>query len=688
MSMKKVLIYAAVLVFTSGAYAELRHHWRLDESSGLTAYNSVSWIDGQLQDNYGSTPGGGIWQPTLGIGGSLEIPNVDERVRIAGVHMTPSWTVMGWIKPGTQPTGKWCRLVCSSHMDGFWVGLNTTGSWALLMNLRSGGISLIGPAYVQNQWQHVAAVYDSSFSLARLYVNGVAYGPVTVAQLIDPDLTIYIGSDYYAVTDPSITGLYDDFAIYDAALDGPTIYAIYQDGLAGKSINYWQATDPAPADNSTEQSLNVSLSWTTGSNPPSPIANHILFYGTDPEDVYNSAEGSPVGDTTVISLPVGTTSYSPPGLARDMYVYWRVDEKINASTRARGAIWTFSTLSSLTITQQPQNQRAYAGVGASVTFSVEATSETPIQYEWYKDDVAIPQSNSNQLTITDIEEEDAGEYYVVLTNDVGSKTSDTALLFIKGLLGYWPLDGDPNDVSGHGNDGTRYNDPNFVTGISGQAIRFIADNQQRIEIPNESHFDVYDEFTVSFWLQGQNAGQVAWATMIGKGGNNGGWNINKYNDLAFAAAHMDPNPDLGNQDTPTWTTWGHSILDNEWHLVTFVFDGTTESIYIDGTGMQSGAAAEAAANDTPLVIGATRSGSTGQTVVAYFSGLIDDVRIYNYALSPSEIGQLYYDITGTPVCVDRPNGDTDNDCDVDLEDFAGFAADWMTCGLIPDSQCP
>ena len=60
-----------------------------------------------------------------------------------------------------------------------------------------------------------------------------------------------------------------------------------------------------------------------------------------------------------------------------------------------------------------------------------------------------------------------------------------------------------------------------------------------------------------------------------------------------------------------------------------------------------------------------------------FNGYIDDARYYNYALSPAEITQIYVDGTGIPQCVSELQFDTNDDCVVNFEDFAKFAAEWM-----------
>ena len=58
-------------------------------------------------------------------------------------------------------------------------------------------------------------------------------------------------------------------------------------------------------------------------------------------------------------------------------------------------------------------------------------------------------------------------------------------------------------------------------------------------------------------------------------------------------------------------------------------------------------------------------------------GLIDDLRIYNYALSSGEIMAIYND--SPLVCSELPDGDYNEDCKVDLLDFAILSSDWLEC---------
>lgn len=64
-----------------------------------------------------------------------------------------------------------------------------------------------------------------------------------------------------------------------------------------------------------------------------------------------------------------------------------------------------------------------------------------------------------------------------------------------------------------------------------------------------------------------------------------------------------------------------------------VYDGTTQYLYVDGVLKVSQAKTNVNTNTANITIGATNC--------AYFAGSIDDVRIYNRALSVSEVQVLY-----------------------------------------------
>lgn len=84
-------------------------------------------------------------------------------------------------------------------------------------------------------------------------------------------------------------------------------------------------------------------------------------------------------------------------------------------------------------------------------------------------------------------------------------------------------------------------------------------------------------------------------------------------------------------------TGGPIINDNKWHHIAGTFDGSTWSVFLDGSkAMSTISAATLSNSDYNLIIGARNVDNS------LFNGLIDEVRLYNKALSISQIKQQYY----------------------------------------------
>jgi hypothetical protein len=97
--------------------------------------------------------------------------------------------------------------------------------------------------------------------------------------------------------------------------------------------------------------------------------------------------------------------------------------------------------------------------------------------------------------------------------------------------------------------------------------------------------------------------------------------------------------------TITLNTWGNDQNFNltgassDWHHITAVFDGTTNTVYVNGTSQLSYACSYGSGfADNGISIGKPRAAGQGG---AYFHGQIDDVRVYNKALSSNEIFHIY-----------------------------------------------
>ena len=73
-----------------------------------------------------------------------------------------------------------------------------------------------------------------------------------------------------------------------------------------------------------------------------------------------------------------------------------------------------------------------------------------------------------------------------------------------------------------------------------------------------------------------------------------------------------------------------TITDGEWHRIGFVWDGSNGTLYVDSIAVAQDTQDDLANSSNGLNIGCGKNVQPG----TYFSGLIDDVRIYNRAVKP------------------------------------------------------
>jgi len=194
----------------------------------------------------------------------------------------------------------------------------------------------------------------------------------------------------------------------------------------------------------------------------------------------------------------------------------------------------------------------------------------------------------------------------------------------QGLAGYWKLDGDANDSSGNDNHGTLINTPVFVTGQIGQAVSFPGDASKYVQIGNKSTLN-NQTFTMSAWV---NPASLSKQIGIISGGNGApGLRI-----TSSGVALMADN-------SKTICIGASTLLQaGSWVLVTVTHDSTSNVVRLYANGTDITPSASCAAHAFSFT---QANWKIGTNVFYPFNGYIDDVRIYNRALSASEVSQLY-----------------------------------------------
>jgi len=235
--------------------------------------------------------------------------------------------------------------------------------------------------------------------------------------------------------------------------------------------------------------------------------------------------------------------------------------------------------------------------------------------------------------------------YVVDFEDLKILTDDWLVTdyVLTGLVSHYKFDGDAND-SVNGNHGTEVGDPCYAPGMHGQAISLDGSGDY-VDCGNDSSFDITGSITLSALIKGTFNSN--WDPIISKGFN---WQLTRGmgNEASFFCIGLGSL--LG-------TT---NINDDQWHHVAGVYNGSKMDLYVDGqldaSKSTSGSLSFSSSN---VYIGGSPSAS--------FNGLIDDVRIYDRALSADEIRTLYF----------GPATDLVNDYNINFRDFAILANNWL-----------
>ena len=225
-----------------------------------------------------------------------------------------------------------------------------------------------------------------------------------------------------------------------------------------------------------------------------------------------------------------------------------------------------------------------------------------------------------------------------------------------GLVAYYPFDGNANDASGNGNHGTVYGVTPTTDRFGNANGAYYFDGNAYIEVPNsDSLHNVTKAVTISAWVnatEGYPGGGVTLdsdhISVVCKGYEKRqyGLQINNNNEWLFALKGSDSK---SSEIFTCGSSAGYSI--GVWQHVALTWDGATITTYVNGVLVgETQYGTELAPNDESLYIGMDVGGAGifGETwsQIEYLKGYLDDLRIYNRALSAAEVKALY---DGTPV---------------------------------------
>jgi len=248
-------------------------------------------------------------------------------------------------------------------------------------------------------------------------------------------------------------------------------------------------------------------------------------------------------------------------------------------------------------------------------------------------------------------------FVAVLLLTMGFTFSESASQCVtppSGLVSWWPGENNANDIQSS-NHGTPQHGATFATGLVGRAFSLDGTNDY-VSIPHNAALQP-TQITVSTWIKANPTQAYSHYLVVDK--SHGwtdatGWVLQGETNSGRIAFSYGDGVDFPELYSTT------NLLDNNWHFVTGTLDGSDLKIYIDGVLEGSlPYSGTPAGNSRNVNIGASWGGGPFNR---FFNGLIDEVDIYNRALSATEIQSLYTANSAgkcqplPPSCVDSPSG--------------------------------
>jgi hypothetical protein len=281
-----------------------------------------------------------------GTGGGYGVaPNLAGMPWVATMGFVDTGYDIGIDEAGVGDIDQWSSL----FKAGFPAGMITLGG-----NTQGHGGNMYGVAAVSSEPQLKAWGPNPPDGAKNVKPSRVEWkkGETTVAH------NVYFGTDLAAVEDadtssPEWKKLTTDLYFLVGSLLTPAtnfywrIDEIEADGITTHKGDIWSFTtmgmkayNPSPPNGARWIDPNVTISWSSGFKAKT-VSGQDVYLGTDQTAVTNATTSNPMG---VFVKTQTTLNYKPTSsLARDIFYYWRIDQRNTDATITKGDVWRFKT---------------------------------------------------------------------------------------------------------------------------------------------------------------------------------------------------------------------------------------------------------------------------------------------------------------------------------------------------------
>lgn len=622
-------------------------HWPLDDASGTTAVDIVGNNDGTLNN-------GPAWVSGR-VDGAVELDGGDDYID-AGIFDVEGdgLTMSAWFYADViSDQGRMISKATSVNANDAWwqLGMDgSSGAYYLRMRIKADGSTTTfrdsNQPLTTQRWYMATATYDATSGTMALYLNGALASSTTHGRggALDTDDTVPVWIGANGSPARYFDGILDDVRLYDRALDATEVSALYEEQRNSGRVAYWTFDETAGA-TAEDSALDndgtvVGAGWTDGK-----VAGALSFDGS----------------SDVVQVPDAlTTDYFSGRFTVMSWVYdasnGNTSQRIisKETTGANDQFWMAFSFGTLFIGVDGNFYAPSFALATDTWYHIAATYDDDEDSLLVYIDGILVLDQTTTASLTDNAEPlyigsnwEGSKYWEGLIDDVqifdrvldARDIAEAAADGAGSLVAHWPL----NDASGTtaediagANDGTLRNGPAWSSGQIGGALAFDGVNDD-VSI---GALDVIGSgLTMTGWF---NANAFADdGRIISKA--SGVVEADAWWQLSYADRGSDNYLRVRIKADGISTTLHDNttaLTAGRWYHAAATYDeaNATMRLYLDGVEIANRTHPRGGPVDTNAAVAAA-IGSNG-TAERYFDGLIDDVRLYNYALDATQIAEL------------------------------------------------
>src|ERR1035437_5420494 len=545
-------------------------------------------------------------------------------------------------------------------------------------------------------WQHIALSYSKTTGMGTIYLNGAVvaqqnFGSFT-PQTSFTNILIGARTTFGSIASPSIkfAGKLDEVSVYNRALSASEIQAIYNAGSAGKCAPVTTACTPPPAGIvgwwKGDGTALDSVSANNGVNQNVAYTNGVVgqAFAFDPENFsYGTYTGIQVADRPAYALTNALTIETwlrPRG--NGYVIFFRGDHRpgmdpyylsMQANNTLRFGVCDAAGNSAFVETTV--NYFAWTHVAATLNGAAGTLS-------LYTNGVLAAQTVTTVRPFADLLPDQSPGIGIGNVNDGGNNfpfigdideialynralsqaeiqsianaggagkcvpVATTCVTPPSGIVAWWPAEGNANDIVGT-NNGILQAGASYAVGKVGRAF-FLNNANAYVRVPASAslkNIATANGLTIEGWIDVTNVAGLHPIAEFSDGVGNYGVQLwvgsNPSDNGLLYAALVDTNGNYHQLYSPQYT-----IITNTFQHIALTCDKASGAgtLYVNGVIVaQSTWASFSPQTDYDLWLG-HRSQSCGGgcwTYGTYLGGLLDELSLYNRALSQTEIQSIY-----------------------------------------------